>query len=84
MSTKTLSRPSFGQKLFERNKKVEPVMQSKADQVNRMFGEIIDIIYQVREDQTDPEQLQTQVYNHAIGEILNAQKSVETFLTMEE
>lgn len=84
MSTKTLSRPSFGKKLFERNNNVEPAMQSKVQQVNKLFAEISDIIYQVREEQSSPEVLQTQIYQHTIGQILNAQKSVETFLTMEE
>lgn len=72
---------SFGQKLVGIN--FNPSNDDKVGQAKRLCAELADLLHgEVYGGKSEITQLQVQLYNHAIGEILNAQMNVVKVITL--
>lgn len=70
---------SFGEKLVGLN--FNPSNDDKVGQVKKLFAQIADIM-QSQRDLQETTQLQNLLYNHTVGEVLNAQMNCVKVLTL--
>lgn len=77
LKTKPLS---FGEKLVGLN--FNPSNDDDVSKATRLCADLADLVQQHRERPQETTQLETQLYNHTIGEILNAQMNVVKLLTL--
>lgn len=71
---------TFGEKLV--GIKFNPSSDTKVDTAKQLFAQIADLVDAHRQEPRETTQLENQLYNHTIGEILNAQMNVVKLLTL--
>jgi hypothetical protein len=71
---------TFGEKLVGLN--FNPAGDTKVERVKRLCAELADILQEEYFYQEATSELRNQLYNHAVGEILNAQMNVVKVITL--
>jgi hypothetical protein len=71
---------TFGEKLVGLT--FNPSSDNKVGQAKRLCAELADLLNDHRNEPSERPQLEAALFNHAIGEILNAQMNVVKVLTL--
>ena len=71
---------TFGEKLVGLN--FNPSNDTAVDKAKRLCAELADLVNDYRNQPRESSALEAQLYNHTIGEILNAQMNVVKLLTL--
>lgn len=59
-----------------------PSDDDKVSKAKKLCADLVDLVQSCRNEQREPTPLENQLYNHTIGEILNAQMNVVKLLTL--
>lgn len=77
----SLSRPmTFGEKLVGLN--FNPSNDDKVSKAKKLCADLADLLYNDYNSPAEHSELQSKLYEHTIGEILNAQMNVVKVLTL--
>ncbi len=81
-STQLKSQPTmtFGEKLVGLT--FNPSNDDKVSQAKRLCADLADLLYSEHNNGNEHTELQSRLFNHAVGEILNAQMNVVKVLTL--
>lgn len=71
---------TFGERLVGLN--FNPSNDDKVGQAKKLFAQIADLVEEHKNRPEETTQLESQLYPHTIGEILNAQMNVVKLLTL--